>query len=75
MARNRQLVRILALIRALRERRRELHELVVIGGVTTRTIRRDLDVISCSGIPIRNIVEGRGPGVVGFWWIPREWNL
>jgi predicted DNA-binding transcriptional regulator YafY len=75
MARNRQLVRILGLVRALREGRRELHELAVIGGVTTRTIRRDLDVISCSGIPIRNTTEGRGPGFVGLWWIPREWNL
>lgn len=51
--RNACLVRTLRMIEALRVRRLTLEQLASEHGVTTRTVRRDLEAISAAGLPLR----------------------
>jgi predicted DNA-binding transcriptional regulator YafY len=59
MARNRQIVRELILLRTLEQARMgyTLRELALRSGVTTRTIRRDLEALEEAGVPITDIDE------------------
>jgi predicted DNA-binding transcriptional regulator YafY len=51
--RNRQMIRTLTLLQLLESRNgRTLDELAADTGVTTRTIRRDLEAIEAAGIPL-----------------------
>lgn len=59
MARNRQIVRELVLLRTLEQARMgcTLRELALAADVTTRTIRRDLEALEEAGVPITGIDE------------------
>jgi DNA-binding transcriptional ArsR family regulator len=58
-ARGRALVRVLSALRQLQQTRRgvTLEELAADGGVTTRTVRRDLEVLQEAGIPLLDVVD------------------
>jgi len=64
--RNSQLTRALQLIERLKGQRATLIELSQDFGVTTRTIRRDLEAISAAGIPLQSTDESGG-----FWFVSR----
>lgn len=67
MARNVALVRTLTLWQVLREGRQwTLVELAERFSVTTRTIRRDLDVLESVGVPICH--EDGASRIPGTWW-------
>jgi predicted DNA-binding transcriptional regulator YafY len=52
--RNKQLERQLRLLRHLQRGRSTLDQLAAALGVCTRTVRRDLEVLSVTGFPVRN---------------------
>jgi predicted DNA-binding transcriptional regulator YafY len=53
--RNQALERSLRLLRLLQRGRRPLDALAVELGVTTRTVRRDLETLSVAGFPIQSV--------------------
>ncbi|MBL9016744.1 MAG: WYL domain-containing protein [Myxococcales bacterium] len=58
--RNDQLIRVLAIIRALhRADGCDLYELAGMHGTTTRTIRRDLEALQAAGLPLVQALDGR----------------
>ncbi len=62
------LVRVLAMLRLLQGHRRySLEELSMRFTVSTRTIRRDLDLLQRVGYPVQH--EERGDGGNGNWWL------
>jgi predicted DNA-binding transcriptional regulator YafY len=67
-----QLKRTLALIRALRLGQNTVDQLAVRFGVTTRTIRRDLDALTDVGVPVVREIER---GDASRFSIGREWRL
>ena len=67
--RQQALRRCLRLMDRLANRRATLQQLAEEYAVTTRTIRRDLDVLEAVGIRVRSRVdEGQMAGV---WWVER----
>jgi predicted DNA-binding transcriptional regulator YafY len=52
--RNEALVRVLLLARTLTAERLTLEELARVSGVTTRTVRRDLEALHAAGFSIRS---------------------
>ncbi len=66
--RNVGLVRVLSMLRLLQGyERHTINALAERFSVTTRTIRRDLDVLQRVGYPIAH--EERGDGGNGNWWL------
>lgn len=63
--RNGQLERVLRLVRCLQRGRRTLESLARELNVTTRTVRRDLEVLSVAGFPVRHV---RGGLDEHLWW-------
>jgi predicted DNA-binding transcriptional regulator YafY len=63
MARNKQLVRCLQLQRALRRAFRTLDSLAQEFGVTTRTIRRDLDALEEAHEPVLKTADINGQSI------------
>ena len=68
--RNRQLVRAFALIRLLHRGRYTVAALAQPLGVTTRTVRRDLEALIDAGVPVSR--DGEDAAV---YWIDRDWSL
>ena len=64
------LVRLLKMARELeRSRYRTIHGLASTYAVSSRTIRRDLIVLSEAGLPVRcEFTDGKKR-----WWIERDW--
>lgn len=58
--RNRRLERALILLRLLQRGRRPLDTLARDLGVTTRTVRRDLESLSLAGFPVTNVNSDYG---------------
>lgn len=54
MARNVALVRVLRMVERLREKRWTVYELADEFNVTSRTVRRDIDVMAQAGIAIKS---------------------
>jgi predicted DNA-binding transcriptional regulator YafY len=72
MARNRQLVRELVVLQLLDSQcGRTLNELAAKTGVTTRTIRRDIEAIEQAGIPL---VDHRSEGSPVPRWRVYNWR-
>lgn len=69
--RNGALVRVLTMADRLRAGRRTLEELAQEFHVSTRTVRRDLEVLSVAGVRIRRR-EDTGEGFTSYWWVERE---
>jgi predicted DNA-binding transcriptional regulator YafY len=68
--RNSSAIRILSLLRLLEQRRRwTLHELAERFKVTTRTVRRDLEVLQSAEYPIGHANLGDSIGKEGLWWL------
>lgn len=66
--RNVGLVRVLSLLRLLQAPNRyTLAQLAAKFSVSTRTIRRDFDVLQRVGYPVAH--EERGNGGLGYWWL------
>jgi len=61
------LLRTLALLRLLQARRIRLAQLAATLSVTTRTVRRDLEILSVAGFPVRHDRDDYGD--TGLWWI------
>jgi predicted DNA-binding transcriptional regulator YafY len=60
MARNQQVIRQWQIVRQIEGRRgATLHELARACGVTTRTIRRDLEALEAAGFPLVDELEER----------------
>lgn len=70
-ARLRTLTRCLRMIERLKVHRASLDQLATEGGVSTRTIRRDLEAVSAAGVPLRNTADAAANGFNGFWWVER----
>lgn len=66
-------VRTWQLLVLLRTGKHTLYALALELGVTTRTIRRDLEVLEAAGLPVASI-EG-APGCASLWFVGeiREW--
>lgn len=69
--RGKQVIRLIRLMERLKVRRAALGELSREFGVTTRTIRRDMEALSVAGVPVRNTADAAANGFNGFWWIER----
>ncbi len=69
--RNGALIRVLTLAQRLQSRRWLLDDLAQELGVTTRTIRRDLETLSSVGFRVRNTADAAANGLNGFWWMER----
>lgn len=69
--RNNQLSRTLALIRLLSTGSYTLLELATALHVTTRTIRRDLEVLSVNHVPVRQRATGTLEEVRYVWFVDR----
>lgn len=72
MARNTQLIRVLQLAERLRGRRWSIDQLAQEAGVTTRTVRRDLDALSSAGIPVQQATDERFAPASPCWFIARD---
>jgi predicted DNA-binding transcriptional regulator YafY len=70
-ARLRTLTRCLRTIERLKVRRATLAELAQESGVSTRTVRRDLEALSAAGVPVHNTADAAANGYNGFWWVER----
>jgi hypothetical protein len=62
-------IRALQLAECLRAGRRSLDELATQFHVTTRTIRRDLEVLSVAGVPVRSTKDTPANGCTSYWWV------
>ena len=68
--RNVGLVRVLTLLRLLQTKRRfTLNDLAERHRVTTRTVRRDLDVLQAVGYPVTNDKPAPGCTIPAEWWL------
>jgi predicted DNA-binding transcriptional regulator YafY len=65
-------IRALAMIQLLSGgRRRSLDELAEHFHITTRTVRRDLEVLSVAGVPVRSTKDTPANGCTTYWWVER----
>lgn len=63
------MIRALAMIQLLSGRRRSLDELAGHFRVTTRTVRRDLEVLSVAGVQVRSTKDTPANGCTSYWWV------
>lgn len=64
-------IRALQLAECLRAGRRSLDELATQFQVTTRTVRRDLEVLSVAGVMVRSTKDAHASGLTSYWWVDR----
>jgi predicted DNA-binding transcriptional regulator YafY len=62
-------IRALQMIQLLRGRRRSLDEFAGQFKVSTRTVRRDLEVLSIAGVQVRSTKDATANGLAAFWWV------
>lgn len=62
------LLRVLRMTETLRRGRRSVDELAAAFKVTTRTVRRDLEVLSVAGVPVRSTKDAPA-GRTAYWWV------
>lgn len=67
--RNAGVIRVLQMSQLLRAGRRSLDELAGQFGVTTRTVRRDLELLSLVGFRVRSTKDNAADGREGYWWV------
>lgn len=72
MARNNQLIRVLQLADRLRGRRWSIEQLAQEAGVTTRTVRRDLEALSSAGVAVQQASDERFTSGPPVWFIARD---
>lgn len=61
------LVRTIRLMKMLEDGRRSLVDLARTLGVTTRTVRRDLEALAEAGVPVETLTSDDGGA--SYWWI------